>query len=87
MENVTPDGQELPDSALGRHQNPGHAIEGAWFIMDWVRKNDGDRQVVKEAIDKFLMNPFNAGWDDEHGGLLYFQDVDGRALLSRGSRN
>lgn len=75
LENISDDGKELP-GCLGRHQNPGHAIEAGWFMLQYARKK-GDTKLRAQVIDKFLLLPFRSGWDTEHGGLLYFQDVDG----------
>lgn len=39
MEQVAPDGSII-DHIDGRTLNPGHAIEGAWFILhDYMRQN------------------------------------------------
>ncbi|KAL1766020.1 host cell factor 1 isoform X3 [Sigmodon hispidus] len=75
LENVSADGKELP-GCLGRHQNPGHAIETGWFLLQYARRK-GDTKLRMHIIDKFLLLPFHSGWDPEHGGLFYFQDVDG----------
>nr|XP_006006263.1 PREDICTED: N-acylglucosamine 2-epimerase [Latimeria chalumnae] len=75
LETVSVDGQELP-GCQGRHQNPGHAIEAGWFLLRYALKH-GDLELKTTAIEKFMMLPFESGWDQEHGGLLYFQDVDG----------
>ncbi|MEJ1280605.1 renin binding protein [Cricetulus griseus] len=75
LENVSHDGKELT-GCLGRHQNPGHAIEAGWFLLQYARKK-GDAKLRAHIIDKFLLLPFRSGWDAEHGGLFYFQDVDG----------
>ncbi|EPQ07540.1 N-acylglucosamine 2-epimerase [Myotis brandtii] len=37
----------------------------------------GDPELRAHIIDKFLLLLFCSGWDPDHGGLLYFQDVDG----------
>ncbi|MFN3189635.1 MAG: AGE family epimerase/isomerase [Aureliella sp.] len=61
-----------------RTLNPGHAIEAAWFIMyeghvsrreDWV-------QLGLRMLDWM----WSRGWDNAHGGLLYFTSVDGRPI-------
>ncbi|KAM9576785.1 N-acylglucosamine 2-epimerase [Trichechus inunguis] len=75
LENVAEDGRELA-GCLGRHQNPGHALEAGWFLLHHaIRK--GDLELRAHIIDKFLLLPFRSGWDPDHGGLFYFQDVDG----------
>ncbi|XP_049980962.1 N-acylglucosamine 2-epimerase isoform X3 [Alexandromys fortis] len=75
LENISEDGKELP-GCLGRHQNPGHAIEAGWFLLQYAHRK-GDAKLQMHIIDKFLLLPFHSGWDPEHGGLFYFQDVDG----------
>ena len=54
----------------------GHSIEAGWFLLDLaVRKNRPE--LIETAIQKFMINPFNYGWDKELGGIYYFLDVDG----------
>ncbi|XP_006739432.1 N-acylglucosamine 2-epimerase isoform X1 [Leptonychotes weddellii] len=75
LENVSEDGEEL-SGCLGRHQNPGHALEAGWFLLRYaIRK--GDPKLRAHVINKFLLLPFRSGWDPDHGGLFYFQDADG----------
>uniref|UniRef100_A0A8C6E441 N-acylglucosamine 2-epimerase n=1 Tax=Moschus moschiferus TaxID=68415 RepID=A0A8C6E441_MOSMO len=75
LENVSEDGEEL-SGCLGRHQNPGHALEAGWFLLRYAIRR-GDAKLRAHVIDKFLLLPFHSGWDPEHGGLFYFQDADG----------
>ncbi|KAG8554371.1 hypothetical protein GDO81_003774 [Engystomops pustulosus] len=75
LENVTEDGKELP-GCTGRHQNPGHAIEAGWFLLRRAFSNM-DCNLGKIAVEKFVLLPFESGWDKEYGGLFSFQDVDG----------
>uniref|UniRef100_A0A8B9YCP8 N-acylglucosamine 2-epimerase n=1 Tax=Bos mutus grunniens TaxID=30521 RepID=A0A8B9YCP8_BOSMU len=75
LENVSEDGEEL-SGCLGRHQNPGHALEAGWFLLRYAIQR-GDAKLRAHVIDKFLLLPFHSGWDPEHGGLFYFQDADG----------
>ncbi|XP_073493869.1 N-acylglucosamine 2-epimerase isoform X2 [Phyllobates terribilis] len=75
LENVSEDGKELP-GCMGRHQNPGHAIEAGWFLLRQAFMNN-DRNLGKIAVEKFVLLTFESGWDQEHGGLFSFQDVDG----------
>lgn len=74
METVSPDG-ELIDHFDGRTLNPGHAIEGAWFIM-----SEGEYRNDPELIElgcRMLDWMWHRGWDAEYGGVLYFVDVNG----------
>ena len=72
METVNLDGS-ISDHMTGRELNPGHAIEGAWFIM-----NEGKIRGRQDYIDlglKMLDWMWVRGWDTEHGGILYYRDV------------
>ncbi len=72
MECVAPNG-DIVDSCEGRTLNPGHAIEGAWFIMDeGKRRNRPD--YIQTGLD-ILDWMWERGWDKEYGGMLYFRDV------------
>lgn len=75
LETVSMDGRELP-GCNGRLQNPGHALEAGWFLLQYSAEH-GDEEIQKTAINKFVDLPFHYGWDKEHGGLFYFLDVDG----------
>ena len=55
---------------------PGHALEGGWFLLELAQINH-DESLKQTAIDKFIVKPFNTGWDVKYGGLMYFMDVDG----------
>ena len=73
METVTDDG-EISDHFNGRTLNPGHAIEGAWFIMA-----EGKKRASQDMIDtglRMLDWMWNRGWDKKYGGLLYFTSVN-----------
>ncbi len=72
MEAVAPDGSII-DHADGRMLNPGHAIEGAWFIMN-EGKIRNIPEYVKMGLD-ILDWMWERGWDKECGGLFYFRDV------------
>lgn len=77
MENVAPDGS-IMDHFDGRTLNPGHAIEGAWFIMlEGVRRNDS--HFIKLGC-QMLDWMWARGWDSEHGGIFYFRDVHGKPV-------
>lgn len=77
MENVTPDGS-ISDHFDGRTLNPGHAIEGAWFIMEEARRRDDSR--LAQLGCNMLDWMWKRGWDEEHGGLRYFVDVHGKPV-------
>jgi N-acylglucosamine 2-epimerase len=77
MENVAPDGSIL-DHFDGRLLNPGHAIEGAWFILEEARRRN-DSRLVRLGCD-MLDWMWERGWDKQHGGLFYFRDVHNRPI-------
>lgn len=77
METVGPEG-EILDHFDGRTLNPGHAIEGACFIMEEGRRREDDRLV--ELGTRMLDYMWERGWDGEHGGILYFRDVHGHPV-------
>ncbi|KPP62349.1 N-acylglucosamine 2-epimerase-like [Scleropages formosus] len=75
LESVSNDGKELP-GCQGRLQNPGHALEAGWFLLQYAVQH-GDKELQRIAVDKFMEIPFRTGWDQDHGGIFYFLDVDG----------
>ena len=75
MEIVSPDG-ELIDHFDGRTLNPGHAIEGAWFILQEAKRRNNDPELIKLGTT-MLDWMWEIGWDKEYGGMLYFKDVKG----------
>ena len=79
FETVGPNGERL-NSPEGRLINPGHCMETAWFIMTEAlhRKDDA---MMKKAMDITLWS-LERGWDDEMGGIFYFQDVENKPVLS-----
>ncbi len=77
MENVAPDGG-IVDHFDGRTLNPGHAIEGAWFILHEGRlRQDG---ALIGLGCRMLDWMWRRGWDEEQGGLFYFRDVFGKPV-------
>lgn len=66
---------EIQEHFDGRTLNPGHAIEGAWFIM-WEGKHRGDQRLIELGC-KMLRFMWTRGWDEEFGGLLNFVDLHG----------
>jgi len=76
LENVAEDGEPRLYYTEGRTVNPGHDIEGVWFLLEHARKT-GDKELVKKAAEIFGW-AIEAGWDKEYGGLLYFTDCLGK---------
>ena len=74
LEQCAPDGTFMKDHFEGRLLNPGHAIEGAWFIM-----NEGltvkDDSLIKLGL-KMLDWMWEIGWDAEYGGgIIQYRDA------------
>jgi len=75
METVGPEG-ELIDHFDGRTLNPGHALEGAWFIMKEAEYRNKDPELIKLG-STMLDWMWEIGWDKQYGGIFYFRDVKG----------
>ncbi|MCU0395959.1 MAG: AGE family epimerase/isomerase [Chitinophagaceae bacterium] len=73
MEQVAPDGSII-DHIDGRTLNPGHAIEGAWFILHEAKHRNNDPHLIDLGC-RMLDYMWERGWDKEYGGILYFRDV------------
>jgi N-acylglucosamine 2-epimerase len=78
MEQVSPDGSII-DHIDGRTLNPGHAIEGAWFILQEALYKNNDPHLIGLGC-RMLDYMWNRGWDKEYGGILYFRDVYDRPV-------
>lgn len=78
MEQVAPDGSII-DHIDGRTLNPGHAIEGAWFILEEARNRNNDPELIDLGC-RMLDYMWERGWDEEYGGILYFRDVHGKPV-------
>ncbi|MCZ6671769.1 MAG: AGE family epimerase/isomerase [Verrucomicrobia bacterium] len=78
METVSPDGSRL-NNFNGRTLNPGHAIEGVWFILQEAKHRGNDADLISLGT-KMLDWMWKRGWDQEYGGILYFVGVDGKPV-------
>lgn len=76
LENVDMDGTPRLYYTEGRTVNPGHDIEGVWFILEHARRT-GQTDLIPKAAQIFDW-AIEAGWDKEYGGLLYFIDCLGK---------
>ena len=76
LENVAEDGQARLNYTEGRVVNPGHDIEGVWFLLEYAKRT-GKTEYIARAAQIFDW-AIEAGWDKEYGGLLYFVDALGR---------
>ena len=75
LETVGVDGSLQTDTTAGRVVNPGHDIEGSWFMQEQANY-EGD-MALSETAQTIFNNAIEAGWDQEYGGLLYFIDCMG----------
>ena len=75
LENVGPNGEARLNYTEGRFVNPGHDIEGVWFLLEHAKRT-GNTALVAKAEEIFDW-AIHAGWDNEYGGLLYFIDALG----------
>ena len=75
LENVGLNGEARLDFTEGRIVNPGHDIEGVWFLLEQAKRT-GDGELVRRCEEIFDW-AYTAGWDKEYGGLLYFVDALG----------
>ncbi|HSQ44093.1 MAG TPA: AGE family epimerase/isomerase [Ginsengibacter sp.] len=73
MEQVAPGGNII-DHIDGRTLTPGHAIEGAWFILQEAKYRNNDKHLIDLGC-RMLDYMWERGWDKEYGGMLYFRDV------------
>ena len=73
MEQVAPDGSII-DHIDGRTLNPGHAIEGAWFILHEAKYRNNDKRLTALGC-RMLDYMWERGWDPQYGGILYYRDV------------
>lgn len=78
METVGPNG-EIIDHFDGRTLNPGHALEAAWFILDEAWQRGGDAELTELGV-QMTDWMWRRGWDEEHGGIYYFRDLDGKPV-------
>ena len=76
LETVGPDGELQTDTTAGRVVNPGHDIEGSWFLAEQANAT-GDK-ALHEIAETIFRNAITAGWDEKYGGLLYFIDCMGK---------
>lgn len=68
-------GDSLEAFPEGRLINPGHSIEAAWFLLHYAAARED--QALQARSLEILEGSLEFGWDEAHGGLLYFKDVKG----------
>jgi N-acylglucosamine 2-epimerase len=72
LETVGPGGAFL-DHFEGRLLNPGHAIEGSWFVMQEARRQN-DNKLLQMGLT-MLDWMWQWGWDRDFGGIIYYRDA------------
>lgn len=79
LESVSENG-EFCDTPSGRHLNPGHALETAWFlIVEGLLENNNDALKAGRDIIDFTMP---RGLDTKNGGIISFCDVLGKPSIA-----
>ena len=78
IEQCLENGEINKDHFEGRMLNPGHAIEGAWFIMN-EGSSRGDEELIQLGL-KILNWMFEKGWDKEYGGIIQYRDLLNKSL-------
>ncbi len=79
FERILPDGSFDLNSQDGRFINPGHALEGLSFIMDYddIHYGKNNREWVLQRTKDMI----EYGWDHEYGGVFYFRDILDKPLV------
>ena len=72
-------GGSIIEHVDGRTLHPGHAIEGAWFIMEEAKHRGNDPHLVRLGC-RMLDYMWERGWDREHGGIFHFVDLHGKPV-------
>lgn len=77
LEQCAPDGTFMAEHFEGRLLNPGHAIEGSWFIMNEgiIRNNQHYIELGLKMLDWM----WDCGWDNEFGGIIQYRDALGKS--------
>lgn len=69
------DAERQQSTLLGRHVNPGHALESIWFMLETALKQN--REELIPQLAKAARFALERGWDKEYGGLYRFVDESG----------
>ncbi len=75
LESVGPNGEYIGNLSAGRVINPGHILEGVWGLLREAEELQ-DKELVAQT-EKIYQGALRYGWDEKHGGLLYFIDAEG----------
>jgi len=63
------------ETLLGRHLNPGHALEGLWMLFTVAEAER--RQEWRDRALEAVRFELSRGWDAECGGILHYADFEG----------
>lgn len=77
LETIGPKGEFL-DTFEGRMVCPGHAIEAGWFILHEAKQRNNDKKLTEIGL-KIIDWSWEWGWDEKHGGILYYRDAKGKS--------
>lgn len=75
LENVGANGEANLEYTDGRIVNPGHDIEGVWFLLEYAKRTNSPD--IAEKAEEIFNWAMAKGWDNQYGGLLYFVDALG----------
>ncbi|WP_290587633.1 AGE family epimerase/isomerase [Alicyclobacillus sp.] len=81
VKEILSDRTEDDNTVLCRHLNPGHTIEDMGFVLRAAGQT-GRSDWIAPAL-RAIRKAFELGWDDDHGGLLRFVDMDGGSPRGR----
>jgi N-acylglucosamine 2-epimerase len=79
LENAAADGTPRLEVPEGRLICPGSICEVAWFLLRALAFHPNERQ--QQWVLSTLEAAIEFGWDRQHGGLFYFQDLEGKPTL------
>jgi len=74
IEMLDPEWKET-DFPEGRDYVPGHGIECAWILMLEAKRRESD-DLLEKAL-RILRWHIEKGWDEEHGGIFWWLNIDG----------
>ncbi len=76
LEEVGMNGEFLGKITGGRTINPGHNIEGLWFLINQSRIEGGNQDLLHK-VESIFDAATDFGWDKDLGGLINFADALG----------
>ncbi len=72
---LRPSDDRAEDTLLSRHINPGHTLEGLWMLLTVAAQEQRHDWLARAHMA--VLRALKHGWDEAHGGLLYYVDRDG----------